>query len=65
MEKNVYPYIPDAFIDDKKTKEGYEIPFIKLFYKFNEIIPAQTIFAEIKELEKDETILMKELFAND
>ncbi len=65
MEKNVYPFNPDAYIDDKKTKKGYEIPFTRLFYKFVPPMPSKDIYAEIKEMEKTETALMKELFSND
>lgn len=65
MEKNVYPFNPDAYIDDKKTKKGYEIPFTRLFYKFVPPTPSKEIYAEIKEMEKTETALMKELFSND
>lgn len=65
MEKNVYPFNPDAYIDDKKTKKGYEIPFTRLFYKFVPPTPSKEIYAEIKEMEKQETTLMKELFSND
>ena len=65
MEKNVYPFNPDAYIDDKKTKKGYEIPFTRLFYKFVPPTPSKDIYAEIKEMEKTETALMKELFSND
>lgn len=65
MDKNVYPYNPDAFIDEKKTKEGYEIPFTKLFYKFVPPTSSKDIFGELKGMEKEETVLMKELFNND
>ena len=34
MRKNVLPYAPDAWIDEKKTKIGYEIPFTREFYKY-------------------------------
>ena len=65
MIKNVYPYNPDAFIDEKKTKEGFEIPFTKLFYKFTPPTPVSEIFKKLKEMENEESILMKELFSND
>ena len=64
MQKNVLPYNPLAYIDHSKDKVGYEIPFTKLFYKFVETTPSSQIFEEIKELETEETILMKELFGN-
>ena len=42
----------------------YEVPFTRLFYKFEAPKPSAEIFEEIKALEAEETILMKELFGN-
>lgn len=64
MEKNVLPYNPNAYIDDAKSKIGFEIPFTRLFYKFVAPASSDSIFEEIKALEAEETILMKELFGN-
>ena len=64
MEKNVLPYNPNAYIDSSKNKEGYEVPFTRLFYKFEAPASSESISEEIKELEAEETILMKELFGN-
>ncbi len=65
MQKNVYPFNPDAYIDESKTKIGYEIPFTRQFYKYISPKASDEIFAEIKELEAEETKLMKELFGNE
>ena len=65
MEKNVLPYNPLAYIDPSKNKVGYEIPFTRLFYRFVAPVSSDTIFNEIKELELEETALMKELFGNE
>lgn len=62
FEKNVLPYNTNAFMDRSKDKIGYEIPFIKLFYKFEQPQSSDEIFTEIKELENEETELMKALF---
>lgn len=64
MEKNVLPYNQLAYIDHAKDKIGYELPFTRLFYKFVPPTPSDEIFAEIKELEAEEAVLMKELFDN-
>ena len=64
IENNVLPYNAVAFLDRSKDKVGYEIPFTRLFYKFVPPEPSDSIFAEIKELEVEETELMKELFGN-
>lgn len=65
MEKNVLPYNSLAYVDHKKSKIGYEIPFTRLFYKFVPPTPSDEIFEEIKALEAEETALMKELFGNE
>lgn len=62
MEKNVLPYAPNAWIDEKKTKVGYEIPFTRHFYKYVPSRKSEDIFAELVELNKKEAELMKELF---
>ena len=64
LAKNVFSYAPDAFLDRSKDKIGYEIPFTRLFYKFVAPASSDSIFEEIKALEAEETILMKELFGN-
>ena len=65
FKKNVLPYNPNAFMDRSKDKVGYEIPFTRLFYKFAEPKSSDEIYNEIKELEKEESALMKELFGNE
>ena len=64
MEKNVLPYNPLAYIDPAKDKIGYEVPFTRLFYKFEVPASSASIFEDIKVLEAEETTLMKELFGN-
>lgn len=64
IAKNVTPYNELAYLDRGKDKVGYEIPFTRLFYKFEAPAKSEDIFAEIKELEAKEIILMKELFGN-
>ena len=34
MLEEVLPHVSDAWVDDKKTKVGYEIPFTRHFYKY-------------------------------
>lgn len=61
MAKNVYPYAPDAWIDEKKTKIGYEIPFTREFYKYVAPRRSEDIFAHLEELDKAETALMAKI----
>ncbi len=61
MEKNVYPYAPDAWIDEKKTKIGYEIPFTREFYKYVAPRKSDEIYASLLELDKQEQELMAKI----
>lgn len=62
MEKNVLPYNPLAYIDHSKDKIGYEVPFTRLFYRFEAPKPSGELFDELKALGEQEEQLMKELF---
>jgi type I restriction enzyme M protein len=48
----VLPHVPDAWIDESKTKVGYEIPFTRHFYKFVPLRSSEEIMLEIKTLEE-------------
>ena len=61
MERNVYPYAPDAWIDEKKTKIGYEIPFTRELYKYVAPRSSAEIFAHLEELDKAESALMAKI----
>ncbi|MCG1012236.1 SAM-dependent DNA methyltransferase [Tepidanaerobacter sp. GT38] len=52
FEREVKPHVPDAWIDESKTKIGYEIPFTRHFYKYQPLRPSEEIMKEIMELEK-------------
>lgn len=45
----VLPHVPDAWVDTKKTKVGYEIPFTRHFYKY---VPPRPIAEIDADLEK-------------
>ena len=61
MNKNVYPYAPDAWIDDQKTKIGYEIPFTREFYKYVAPRKSDEIYASLQELDRQEQELMAKI----
>ena len=61
MDKNVYPYAPDAWIDDKKSKVGYEIPFTREFYKYVAPRKSEEIYAHLQELNAQEEELMAKI----
>jgi type I restriction enzyme M protein len=49
FEAEVLPYLPDAWIDAKKTKVGYEIPFTRQFYKYVPPRPLAEIDADLEK----------------
>ena len=52
FKREVLPYATDAWIDNTKTKVGYEIPFTRYFYKYVPPRKSEDIMGEIIELEK-------------
>ncbi|MBW1996040.1 MAG: SAM-dependent DNA methyltransferase, partial [Deltaproteobacteria bacterium] len=46
FKREVLPHVPDAWIDEKKTKVGYEIPFTRHFYKYVPPRPLEEIEAD-------------------
>lgn len=52
MAREVLPFNPDAWVDKSKTKIGYEIPFTRLFYKYQAPESSETIAKRIKALEE-------------
>lgn len=53
LEKEIKPYIPDAWIDEKSVSIGYELSFTKYFYKPVELRPVEDIIKDLKALEKE------------
>ncbi len=48
LKREVLPHVPDAWIDEEKTKVGYEIPFNRHFYVFKPPRELAEIDAELK-----------------
>ncbi|MBT0567688.1 class I SAM-dependent DNA methyltransferase [Williamsia sp. CHRR-6] len=49
FQAEVLPHVPDAWIDEKKTKVGYEIPFARHFYKYVPPRPLAEIDADLEK----------------
>ena len=62
FEREVLPYAPDAWIDKKKTKVGYEIPMTRYFYEYQPPEPVEDIVERITALEADIAASLKALF---
>lgn len=53
MKREVLPYAPDAWIDESKTKIGYEIPFTRYFYEYTPPAPSEELKREILQIESE------------
>ena len=62
MKREVLPYNPEAWVDETKSKVGYEIPFTRTFYEYKPIEPAETIAARIKDHESRLAAILVDLF---
>ena len=63
--REVLPYAPDAWIDTKKTKVGYEIPMTRYFYEYQAPEPVEEIAARLHELELDIQSSLDALFGGE
>jgi type I restriction enzyme M protein len=69
FQREVKPYVPDAWINDSIKDEkdektgivGYEIPFNRHFYKYVPPRPLEEIEADIAGLEKDIVQMLREV----
>ncbi len=61
IEREVHPYAPDAWVDEKKTQIGYEISFTKYFYKPIELMDIHVILDNLSKLEKESIAMMSEV----
>ena len=62
FKREVLPFAPDAWIDESKSKVGYEIPFTRYFYKYEAPRPSSELAAEIRDLEMDLAGVLDEIF---
>lgn len=65
FEREVLPYAPDAWIDRKKTKVGYEIPMTRYFYEYQKPENSEDILGRIIGLENSISESLKSLFHGD
>lgn len=65
MNREVIPFAKYVYIDESKTKIGYEISFTKYFYKYQEPRKTEEIMNEILELDRKLDGVLKELQENE
>jgi len=61
IEREVLPYVSDAWVDDSATKIGYEISFTRYFYKPQQLRPLSEIRADIIALERETEGLLDQI----
>lgn len=61
FDKEVKPFVPDAWIDEEKTQIGYELSFTKYFYKPVQLRSLEEITAELRQLEAETAGLLDEI----
>jgi type I restriction enzyme M protein len=61
MRGEILPYAPDAWVENTRTKIGYEIPLTRHFYKYAPPRPLEEIDGEIKTLEDEIQRLLAEV----
>ena len=65
MSREVLPYANDAWVDETKTKIGYEIPFTRHFYEYVAPRPSHEILNEIMKSEEKMMVVLKELLGHE
>lgn len=63
--REVLPYAPDAWIDEKKTKLGYEIPMTQYFYEYKQPEKSEDILNRIIGLEESISASLKTCLGRD
>ncbi|MEL6898044.1 MAG: class I SAM-dependent DNA methyltransferase, partial [Planctomycetota bacterium] len=61
FEREVLPHVADAWIDEKKTAIGYEIPFTRHFFKYQPLRSLKEITADIRALEAETEGLLEKI----
>ncbi len=61
MQREVLPHVPDAWVDESRTKVGYEIGFNRYFYQYTAPRPLTEIEAELKQIEREIAEMLAEV----
>ena len=65
FKNEVLPFVPDAWINEKQTKIGYELSFTKYFYKPMQLRSPEDIAADLRKLEEETAGLLDEILGGD
>lgn len=61
FEREVLPHVTDAWIDEGKTKVGYDIPFTRHFYEYKQPRQLFEIDADLKKVSAEIQALLNEV----
>ena len=61
LAREVLPHVPDAWVDESKTKVGYEINFNRHFYRYTPPRPLEEIEADLRQIEAEIAGLLEEV----
>jgi len=61
MAREVLPHVPDAWVDESKTKIGYEINFNRYFYKYTPPRPLEEIEVDLRQIEQQIAEMLAEV----
>ena len=61
MQREVLPHVPDAWVDESRTKIGYEIGINRHFYTYTAPRPLEEIEGELKQIEQEIAVMLKEV----
>ncbi|MGN6755452.1 MAG: type I restriction-modification system subunit M [Thermomicrobiales bacterium] len=61
FRREVLPHVPDAWLDESKTKVGYEIPFTRHFYTYTPPRPLDAIDADLQQVSREIMDLLAEV----
>ena len=64
FQREVRPYVDDAYLDIDKTKIGYEISFNKYFYQHTPLRSSEEVTAEILTLDQETEGLLEKILGN-
>jgi len=61
LAREVLPHVPDAWVDESKTKVGYEIGLNRYFYTYTAPRPLAEIEGELKQIEQEIADMLAEV----
>ena len=65
IAREVWPFNPDAWVDESKTKKGYEIPFTRMFYEYLPVEASSAIAEKVSEREQRLMTKLHSLFGEE